>query len=95
VQLIDVFLLNDSLIEVKADSTKSLLFLFEKTVTKVSEGVDTFKNSLDSTIDSPENSLDSTLDTPEIKERIICHSDYDTWESVIEYWDSFKYPYSR
>jgi hypothetical protein len=28
-------------------------------------------------------------------EKIICQSDYETWESVIEYWDSQKYPYRR
>jgi hypothetical protein len=26
-------------------------------------------------------------------EIIICQSEYETWESVIEYWDSHKYPY--
>jgi hypothetical protein len=35
------------------------------------------------------------IESPERKERIICQSDYETWESVIEHWDSFKYPYSR
>ena len=28
-------------------------------------------------------------------ERIICKTDYETWNSVLEYWDSFKFPYSR
>jgi hypothetical protein len=35
------------------------------------------------------------IESQERKERIICQSDYDSWESVIEYWDSFKYPYRR
>jgi hypothetical protein len=41
------------------------------------------------------NGDSSGIDSPEITERIICTSDYESWESVIEHWDSCKYPYSR
>lgn len=35
------------------------------------------------------------IESQERKERIICQSDYESWESVIEYLYSFKYPYRR
>jgi hypothetical protein len=44
------------------------------------------------------NAENLSIESPERKERkerIICQSDYESWESVIEYWDSIKYPYRR
>ena len=81
----NVFLFNENLDEVdKSQQThqsqrKSLLFLFEKNI-KVE-----VKNNA--------NSLDKDINYR--IERIICKTDYKTWDSVLEYWDSFKYPYSR
>jgi hypothetical protein len=58
-----------------------LLFLFEKVIS-------VHANSL--CIDSQR-----TLPVSGRAERIICQSEDETWESVIEYWDSHKYPYRR
>ena len=79
VQIKDVYLFNESLNETKMG--ESLLFLFEKVIDGKAEIL----------VDGKGESIDSQ----ERKDRIICHSDYETWESVIEHWDSFKYPYSR
>jgi hypothetical protein len=41
------------------------------------------------------NSLDKDKDINYRRERIICKTDYETGVYVLDYWDSFKYPYSR
>jgi hypothetical protein len=83
VKIKDVFLLNENLNEVdqsnQSHQSKSLLFLFEKLIE-----VEVKNNA---------NSWDKDINYR--IERIICKTDYETWDSVLEYWDSFKYPYSR
>jgi hypothetical protein len=91
VKIKDVFLLNENLNEVdqkqqsqldqKSQQSKSnsLLFVFEKLIE-----VEVKNNA---------NSLDKDINYR--IERIICKTDYETWDSVLDYWDSFKYPYSR
>ena len=91
VKIKDVFLLNENLNEVdqkqqtqrtqqsQQSKSNSLLFVFEKLIE-----VEVKNNA---------NSLDKDINYR--IERIICKTDYETWDSVLEYWDSFKYPYSR
>lgn len=61
----------------RQEEWNSLLFLFEKVISVNA-------NSL---------CIDSQVKLRRRAERIICKSEYETWESVIEYWDSPKYPY--
>jgi hypothetical protein len=89
VKIKDVFLLNENenLNEVdqskQSHQRKSLLFLFEKVI-ELEEEVEVKNNA---------NSLDKDINYR--IERIICKTDYDSWDSVLDYWDSVKYPYIR
>ena len=83
VKIKDVFLLNENLNEVDqsnlSNKRKSLLFLFEKLIE----------------VEVKNNANSWNKDINYRIERIICKTDYENWDSVLEYWDSFKYPYSR
>ena len=84
-QIKDVFFFTETLNEVEMG--ESLLFLFEKDIADKDASL-----SIDS--QDRKESKEKTARS-ERKERIICQTDYATWESVIEYWDSIKYPYRR
>jgi hypothetical protein len=85
VKIKDVFLLNEILNEVDKShqshqsQSKSLFFLFEKLIE-----VEVKNNA---------NNLDKDINYR--IERIICKTDYECWDYVLEFWDSFKYPYIR
>ena len=77
VQIKDVFFLNKTVN--KPEMSDSLLFVFEKVIEVIGD-------RLCIGIESKKKKQKKTK-----KRRIICKSDYETWESVIEHWDSFKY----
>jgi hypothetical protein len=89
VQIKDVFFFTETIKEVEMGDY--LLFLFEKNITENDDSL--CINSKDSK--ESKESKESKGKKFERKERIICQTDYEAWESVIEYWDSIKYPYSR
>ena len=88
VQIKDVFFFTETLKEVEMGET--LLFLFEKNITENDDSL--CINSQDSKESQESKGKKERI---ERKERIICKTDYEAWESVIEYWDSIKYPYRR
>ena len=100
VQIKDVFFFTETVKEVEMGET--LLFLFEK---DIADNDDSLSIDSQDSKDSKENkenkeskeSKESKGKTERIerKERIICQTDYESWESVIEYWDSIKFPYRR
>jgi Nse4 C-terminal len=94
VQIKDVFFFTETLNEVEMG--ESLLFLFEKDIADkdASLSIDS-QDSKESKENKESQESQEKTERSERKERIICKTDYETWESVIEYWDSFKYPYRR
>jgi hypothetical protein len=88
VQIKDVFFFTETLKEVEMGET--LLFLFEKNITENDDSL--CINSQDSKESQESKGKKERI---ERKERIICKTEYEAWESVIEYWDSIKYPYRR
>jgi hypothetical protein len=100
VQIKDVFFFTETVKEVEMGET--LLFSFEK---DIADNDDSLSIDSPDSKDSKENKDNKeSPDSPESqgktarierKERIICQTDYESWESVIEYWDSIKFPYRR
>jgi hypothetical protein len=94
VQIKDVFFFTETLKEVEMGET--LLFLFEKDIADKEDSlcIDS-QDSKESKENKESQESQEKTERIERKERIICQTDYETWESVIEYWDSIKYPYRR
>lgn len=97
VQIKDVFFFTETLKEVGMGDT--LLFLFEKDITDNDDSLSIdnqdSKDSKECKENKEKKESQEKTERIERKERIICQTDYETWESVIEYWDSIKYPYRR
>jgi len=100
VQIKDVFFCTETVKEVEMGET--LLFLFEKDIADNDDSLSIDSQDSKDNKENKENkeskeSQESQGKTERIKrkERIICQTDYESWESVIEYWDSIKFPYRR